>query len=218
MQIQRCTLSDCDSTDANVSENLSTSEVIWWSQFSILWSPTYMYIVCLLLLLYCNTLHHTAPHCTTLQHTATYGKTSPVCSLFFILWSPTYRNMARLWTLLTNWNALKRAATTWIFAVFLVLVDTLPPTVTHCNTLQHKKNLYLWAHLVGRQQMISLQHTLQHAATHCNILQHTGHCNTLQHSPMNCGTPCWPYNRSCRSRANNSHGTNLAHILKKSVV
>mmetsp|Transcript_57758 Transcript_57758/g.93494 ORF Transcript_57758/g.93494 Transcript_57758/m.93494 type:complete len:222 (-) Transcript_57758:493-1158(-) len=33
-------LSDCDSTDANVSENLSTSEVIWWSQFSILWSPT----------------------------------------------------------------------------------------------------------------------------------------------------------------------------------
>lgn len=27
-------------TMANISENLSTSDVIWWSQFSILWSPT----------------------------------------------------------------------------------------------------------------------------------------------------------------------------------
>ena len=79
-----------------------------------------MYVVCV--------WYYTATHCNTLQHTAT--QETDVCCVCVVI----------------HCNTLQHTATqeTAVCCVCVVIhCNTLQHTATHCNTLQHRRLLYV---------------------------------------------------------------------------
>ena len=158
---------------------------------------------------HCKTLQHTARHCNTLGYQIGASLLASKGILVF--------EGREILVLETQ----HRIRTSYFATYFATYCNTHKPnwectqdcntnTVTHCNTLQHRKSIiesiqvtlqYTAVHCNTLQHQKSniecIQVTLQYTATHCNTLQHTAileiqhrmhtiytalHCNTLQHT------------------------------------
>jgi len=116
------------------------------------------------IVIFCNTLQHTATNCNTLQHTATHCNT-----LQHMIAS---HDRPHIW--MSNVH---------VFDVSHILhhaatrCNTLQHAATHCNILQHMIEAYSASHCD------TTQHTYSMPVIFCIMLQHTAtRCNTLQHT------------------------------------